>query len=142
MKDITFIKATEGPFNYNRSLDYNSPEFKKDIKIGIRTELLCKKNTDVVVISFLLKYEKTKDLIFSYNVNAFYEVKEWKKILNEQTSENIKNLEEVEKMLEITIGYVRGSLAVQTKNTPIANLYLPILPIKDIQNNIVMHVDE
>ena len=22
MKDITFIKATEGPFNYNRSLDY------------------------------------------------------------------------------------------------------------------------
>ena len=126
MKDITFIKATEGPFNYNRSLDYNSPDFKKDIKIGIRTEL----------------YEKTKDLIFSYNVNAFYEVKEWKKILNEQTSENIKNLEEVEKMLEITIGYVRGSLAVQTKNTPIANLYLPILPIKDIQNNIVMHVDE
>ena len=54
MKDITFIKATEGPFNYNRSLDYNSPDFMKDIKIGIRTELLCKKNADVVVISFLL----------------------------------------------------------------------------------------
>ena len=52
MKDITFIKATEGPFNYNRSLDYNSPEFKKDIKIGIRTELLCKKMLMLLLFLF------------------------------------------------------------------------------------------
>ena len=75
MKDITFIKATEGPFNYNRSLDYKSPDFKKDINIGIRTELLCKKNADVVIVSVFLKYEKTKDLIFLYNVNIFLEFK-------------------------------------------------------------------
>ena len=52
MKDITFIKAIEGPFNYNRSLDYNSPEFKKDIKIGIRTELLCKKMLMLLLFLF------------------------------------------------------------------------------------------
>ena len=61
---------------------------------------------------------------------------------DELTEVDIKKMEEVEKLLEITIGYVRGSLAVQTKNTPIANLYLPILPIKDVQNNIIMRMDE
>ena len=72
----------------------------------------------------------------------FYEVKEWRKLLEEKTPEYIKKMEEVEKLLEITIGYVRGSLSVQTKNTPVENLYLPILPIKDVQNNLVLVIGE
>ena len=72
----------------------------------------------------------------------FYEVKEWRKLLEGKTPEYIKKMEEVEKLLEITIGYVRGSLSVQTKNTPVENLYLPILPIKDVQNNLVLVIGE
>ena len=134
MNNIIFIGAVEGSLNYNRTIDYKSENFKKDIQIGVRAELLLDVNTDMVRLRFYLriKSKNNKVNILDYHVTLTFKVENWQKDFTNLSKEELLEKDEVKKMLEITIGFMRGSLFVQEKNTPLEGLNLPIIIVDEL----------
>lgn len=134
MNGIIFIGAVEGSLNYNRTIDYKSENFKKDIQIGVRAELLLDVNTDMVGLRFYLRIKsKNNEIsILDYHVTLTFKVENWQKDFTPLSKEKLLEKDEVKKMLEITIGFMRGSLFVQEKNTPLEGLNLPIIVVDEL----------
>lgn len=134
MNGIIFIGAVEGSLNYNRTIDYKSESFKKDIQIGVRAELLLDVNTDMVGLRFYLRIKsKNNEIsILDYHVTLTFKVENWQKDFTSLSKEKLLKKDEVKKMLEITIGFMRGSLFVQEKNTPLEGLNLPIIIVDEL----------
>lgn len=134
MNNIIFIGAVDGSLNYNRTIDYKSENFKKDIQIGVRAELLLDVNTDMVGLRFYLriKSKNNKVNILDYHVTLTFKVENWQKDFTNLSKEELLEKDEVKKMLEITIGFMRGSLFVQEKNTPLEGLNLPIIIVDEL----------
>lgn len=134
MNNIIFIGAVEGSLNYNRTIDYKSENFKKDIQIGVRAELLLDVNTDMVGLRFYLRIKsKNNEVnILDYHVTLTFKVENWQKDFTNLSKEKLLEKDEVKKMLEITIGFMRGSLFVQEKNTPLEGLNLPIIIVDEL----------
>lgn len=134
MNNIIFIGAVEGPLNYNRTIDYKSVNFKKDTQIGVRTELLLDVDTDMVGVRFYIRI-KSKDNkvnILDYHVTLTFKVDNWQKDFTNLPDKELREKDEVKKMLEITIGFMRGSLFVQEKNTLLEGLNLPIIIVDEL----------
>jgi hypothetical protein len=137
MANIIFINATESPFNYNRTLDIKSDAIRKNLSLGIRSELLYAKGVDLVEMRLYLIMKYEKEQVFSYNVGLTFTIAGWKeKLSSGATNVDIQNSEEVSKMLDITVGFIRGSLFVQEKSTPFEGMNLPILSIPDMISTI------
>ena len=134
MNNIIFIGAVEGSLNYNRTIDYKSENFKKDIQIGVRAELLLDVNTDMVGLRFYLRIKsKNNEVnILDYHVTLTFKVENWQKDFTNLSKEKLLEKDEVKKMLEIAIGVMRGSLFVQEKNTPLEGLNLPIIIVDEL----------
>lgn len=134
MNDIIFIGAVDGSLNYNRTIDYKSENFKKDLQIGVRAELLRGIETDMVGVRFYLRIKsKKKDInILDYHVTLTFKVENWQKDFARLADNELREKDEVKRMLEITVGFIRGALFVQEKNTPLEGLNLPILIISDL----------
>lgn len=135
MAKIIFLGAVDSPFSYNRSLEYSSDEVKKNINFGVRTEFVCL--TDVAGLVFvkfylLVKYGD-KEKILDYNVSLSFRVED-KNICGLSDAE-LRADADVKKMVEIAIGFMRGTLFFQEKNTPIEGLNLPILSVREILPN-------
>lgn len=134
MNNIIFIGAVEGSLIYNRTIDYKSVNFKKDIQIGVRTELLRDVDTDMVGVRFYIRI-KSKDNkvnILDYHVTLTFKVDNWQKDFTNLPDKELREKDEVKKMLEITIGFMRGSLFVQEKNTLLEGLNLPIIIVDEL----------
>jgi hypothetical protein len=134
MNNIIFIGAVEGSLNYNRTIDYKSVNFKKDTQIGVRTELLRDVDTDMVGVRFYIRI-KSKDNkvnILDYHVTLTFKVDNWQKDFTNLPDKELREKDEVKKMLEITIGFMRGSLFVQEKNTLLEGLNLPIIIVDEL----------
>ena len=134
MNNIIFIGAVEGSLNYNRTIDYKSVNFKNDIQIGVRTELLRDVDTDMVGVRFYIRI-KSKDNkvnILVYHVTLTFKVENWQKDFTNLPDKELREKDEVKKMLEITIGFMRGSLFVQEKNTLLEGLNLPIIIVDEL----------
>lgn len=134
MNNIIFIGAVEGSLNYNRTIDYKSVNFKKDTQIGVRTELLRDIDTDMVGVRFYIRI-KSKDNkvnILDYHVTLTFKVDNWQKDFTNLPDKELREKDEVKKMLEITIGFMRGSLFVQEKNTLLEGLNLPIIIVDEL----------
>lgn len=134
MNGIIFIGAVEGSLNYNRTIDYKFENFKKDIQIGVRAELLLDVNTDMVGLRFYLRIKsKNNEIsILDYHVTLTFKVENWQKDFTPLSKKKLLEKDEVKKMLEITIGFMRGSLFVQEKNTPLEGLNLPIIVVDEL----------
>lgn len=138
MANIIFLGAAESPFNYNRTIDYQSEDIKKNIEVGVRTELLGAVGINIVGIRFYLMMKSKEQQILNYNVTLTFNIEGWKDKISKWDKKEILQTEELKKMVEITIGFMRGSLFVQEKNTPLEGLNLPILSIPDLLSNIQM----
>lgn len=137
MENIIFLGAVESPFNYNRSIDYQSKEIRRGIEMGVRTELLFgSTDTNIVGIRFFLLMKHKEEIILNYNVTLTFGIEGWKDKVGKLNKEELLHTKEIEQMVEITVGFMRGSLFVQEKNTPLENMNLPILSISSLLSNI------
>ena len=134
MNNIFFIKAVEGNFSYNRSLNYDSKGFTKDIEVGVKSVMNFMDKDQIIINTTYVKYKKEDEDILSYEVSFLFKINEWPKDIK-FTEEDLKNQELTKTITNISIGYIRGSLAMQAKNTPVAAYYLPILSIDDVVRN-------
>lgn len=136
MEKIIFINATESPFTYNRTVDIQSNEIKKDLSLGVRSELFYAKGLDIVQVKFYLIIKSKEDQVLSYDVTLAFKIDGWGKKVESLSPEEVAKEEEVKYMLDIAVGFMRGALYVYEKNTPIQGLNLPILSLDELLKNI------
>ncbi|MBR5568330.1 MAG: hypothetical protein IKW27_06270 [Bacteroidales bacterium] len=140
MDKIIFINAIESPFTYNRTIDIQSTEIKKDLSLGVRSELFYAKGLDIVQVKFYLIIKSKEDQVLSYDVTLAFKIDSWGQKVESLTPQEVAKEEEVKYMLDIAVGFMRGALYVYEKNTPIQGLNLPILSLDELLKNIRIHL--
>ena len=142
MSNIIFINAEEGQFTYNRTIDLQTTETKKELSLGVRSELYCAKGLDVVKVKFFLRINAKKEQLLSYDITLAFKVNGWKEKIDLINTQDIPTLQSVSDMLNIAVGFMRGALYIYEKNTPLQGLNLPILSLEELVKNIKVNIQE
>lgn len=136
MDNIIFVNALEGEFVIDRTVDFKSAMQQKVIGIGVGATLLLAETKDIVGILFSVNMKYKEDVVLSYSVILTFQVKGWSKEMDKRDKDAIKELPEVSEMLDIAVGFLRGSMYVHTKGSPLEGLTIPVLSISELKNNL------
>ena len=133
MDNIIYLNALEGDFEYDRTLDFKKAMQQNEIGLGVGATLLLsdKKNIVGMLLSMGLNYKDGN--VLSYSVILTFHVDGWSDNVNFDDVESFKDMDVVGKMLDVTVGFLRGSMYVHTKNSPLEGLTLPILSLEELQ---------
>lgn len=142
MNDIIFINAEEGQFTYNRTIDLQATETKKELSLGVRSELYCVKGLDVVNVKFFLIIIAKEEQLLAYDITLAFKVNGWKETIDSMDAQEIPTLQSVSDMLNVAVGFMRGALYIYEKNTPLQGLNLPILSLEELVKNIKVNIRE
>jgi hypothetical protein len=96
--------------------------------------------TDIVSIESSVTYSVKEEQLFNFKVVMFFNVEGWAKEISPIDENKIKEMPIVEYLIDTVIGYLRGSLSALSKNTPVENLILPLIPAKDLVKNLIVKV--
>jgi hypothetical protein len=96
--------------------------------------------TDIVSIESSVTYSVKEEQLFNFKVVMFFNVEGWTKEISPIDENKIKEMPIVEYLIDTIIGYLRGSLSALSKNTPVENLILPLIPAKDLVQNLIVKV--
>jgi hypothetical protein len=142
MESIRIARAFDGGLSYNRSFNYKDNEFKKNISISVQNEMTTIDNLDVVIMESIVAYAYKEEQLFRFGVVVFFDVDGWNHQIKTLDQTEIKKLPVVEKLIGITIGYLRGSLSALSKNTPVEGLILPILSTSEMAGKLIIKFDK
>lgn len=133
MDNIIYLNALEGDFEYDRTLDFKKAMQQNEISLGVGATLLLsdKKNIVGMLLSMGLNYKDGN--VLKYSVILTFHVDGWSDNVNFDDKESFKEMDVVGRMLDVTVGFLRGSMYVHTKNSPLEGLTLPILSLKELQ---------
>ena len=81
-----------------------------------------------------MKYNEV--VVLSYSVILTFMVKDWSTEVNGKSDDEIKKLPGVDEMLDMAVGFLRGSMYVHTKNSPLEGLTIPVLSIPELKKNL------
>lgn len=132
MDNIIYLNALEGDFEYDRTLDFKKAMQQNEIGLGVGATLLLSDKKDIVgmLLSMGLNYKDGN--VLSYSVILTFHVDGWSDNVNFDDKESFREMDVVSKMLDITVGFLRGSMFVHTKNSPLEGLTLPILSLEEL----------
>lgn len=142
MDNIILVNALEGEFEFDRTVDFKSAIQQKTIGLGVGATLLLSETKDIVGILFSVNMKYKEDVVLSYSVILTFQVKGWSIEMDERDKNAIKKMPEVSEMLDIAVGFLRGSMYVHTKNSPLEGLTIPILSISELKNNLKVEKPE
>lgn len=133
MDNIIYLNALEGDFEYDRTLDFKKAMQQNEISLGVGATLLLsdKKNIVGMLLSMGLNYKDGN--VLKYSVILTFHVDGWSDNVNFDDKESFKEMDVVGRMLDVTVGFLRGSMYVHTKNSPLEGLTLPILSLEELQ---------
>lgn len=133
MDKIIYLNALEGDFEYDRTLDFKKAMQQKEIGLGVGATLLLsdKKNIVGMLLSMGLNYKDGN--VLKYSVILTFHVDGWTDNVNLDDEASLREQGVVGRMLDITVGFLRGSMFVHTKNSPLEGLTLPILSLEELQ---------
>jgi hypothetical protein len=140
MGHINIIKAFDNGLSYNRTFDYKDKEYLKNISLSIWNRMTISEQTDIVSIESSVTYSVKEEQLFNFKVVMFFNVEGWTKEISPIDENKIKEMPIVEYLIDTIIGYLRGSLSALSKNTPVENLILPLIPAKDLVQNLIVKV--
>lgn len=141
MENIRFVNALEGAFEYDRTLEMNSEDVRRAMALGVGAALLLSEAKDVVGMHFSMVLKYQDSVALRYSVVLTFKVSGWNGKIADEKEENLKNRDEVSQMLQVAVGFLRGSLYVHTKNSPLDGLTLPILSIDKLLQNMKVVVN-
>lgn len=133
MDNIILVNALEGEFQFDRTVDFKSVMLRKSIGLGAGATLLLSKTKDIVGMLFSINMKYREEVALSYSVVLTFQVKGWSAEMDESDEEALKMLPEVGEMLDMTVGFLRGSMYVHTKNSPLDGLTVPVLSRVELQ---------
>lgn len=137
MANILLVGAVDSALNYNQTINYD--EISANVELGIRTELTSVENTDIAIIGFHVMFRQKNTPILSYSIRLSFKVEGWSSIISSMDEQQLRTLNEVGELLEISAGFLRGSMYVRALNTPVSKFSLPILSVTDLQKNLVFN---
>jgi hypothetical protein len=140
MGHINIIKAFDNGLSYNRTFDYKDKEYLKNISLSIWNRMTISEQTDIVSMESSVTYSVKEEQLFNFKVVMFFNVEGWTKEISPIDENKIKEMPIVEYLIDTIIGYLRGSLSALSKNTPVENLILPLIPAKDLVQNLIVKV--
>ena len=136
MDKIIFVDALEGELEFDRTVDFKKAMQQKQIGLGVGATMLLSDAKDVIGMLFSVNMSYHKEVALHYSVILTFQLKGWSEEIDESDSKKIKQMDEVKKMLEITIGFLRGSMYVHTKNSPLEGLTVPVLDLQELVKNL------
>lgn len=136
MGNIIFLNALEGELEFDRTVDFKSAMQQKSIGMGVGAKLLLSDTNDILGMLFFVNMKYKEAVILSYSVILTFMVKDWSTEVNGKNDDEFKNLPEVDEMLDMAVGFLRGSMYVHTKNSPLDGLTIPVLSIPELKKNL------
>lgn len=136
MDKIIFVDALEGELEFDRTVDFKKAMQQKQIGLGVGATMLLSDAKDVIGMLFSVNMSYHKETVLRYSVILTFQLKGWSEEIDESDLKKIKQMDEVKKMLEITIGFLRGSMYVHTKNSPLEGLTVPVLDLQELVKNL------
>lgn len=136
MDNIFFVNALEGEFEFDRTVDFKTAMQQKAIGVAVGATLLLSETKDIVGMLFSVNMKYKEEVVLSYSVILTFQVKGWSDEVNDSDKDAIKMLPEVGELLAIAVGFLRGSMYVHTKNSPLEGLTIPVLSIPELQKNL------
>lgn len=133
MDKIIYLNALEGDFEYDRTLDFKKAMQQKEIGLGVGATMLLSDKKDIVGIHLSMGMNYKDSNVLSYSVILTFLVEGWTGYVNFEDREALRKMDIVGKMLDVTVGFMRGSMFVHTKNSPLEGLTLPILSLEELQ---------
>lgn len=134
MKKMRLIGSDEGSFDYNRNVEFSSIA-KKEVEIQLHAEFSCMEDVNVVSVSLFTRYLLEKEQLLNYSISLIFEIDDWASFVKENKDEDILDSEEVHRILAISVGFLRGSLSLQLKTTPLKGAFLPLINIDGLKKN-------
>lgn len=135
MKKITLVGADEGAFDYNRSID-SIESVKRDVEIMLHVEMVFREGVDVVTFQVFTRYVSDKLRLLDYSVTLGFRVENWSNEVMDKSNADVLAMDEVRRMLSIAVGFLRGSLSLQTRTTPFKGAFLPLVNIDNLKKNV------
>lgn len=135
MDKIMFVDALEGEFEFDRTIDFKAAMQQKQIGLGVGATLLLSDSKDIVGMLFSASMNYRGEVALRYSVILTFQVKGWSDEIHDADTVSIKQKQEVEKMLDMAVGFLRGSMFVHTKNSPLEGLTIPVLNLGEVQKN-------
>ena len=136
MGNIIFLNALEGEFEFDRTVDFKSAMQQKSIGMGVGANLLLSDTKDILGMLFSVNMKYNEVVVLSYSVILTFMVKDWSTEVNGKSDDEIKKLPGVDEMLDMAVGFLRGSMYVHTKNSPLEGLTIPVLSIPELKKNL------
>ena len=136
MDKIKFLNALESDLKYDRTLDFKKALKNKELELGVGATLLQPKEKDIVGMLFTMDMKYKGEDALRYSVIVTYFVEGWTADMHKASEDSIKDKEEVRKMLDVTVGFLRGSMFVHTKNSPLYGLTVPIISMDELQKKL------
>ena len=136
MDKIKFLNALESDLKYDRTLDFKKALKNKELELGVGATLLQPKEKDIVGMLFTMDMKYKGEDALRYSVIVTYFVEGWTADMHKASEDSIKDKEEVRKMLDVTVGFLRGSMFVNTKNSPLDGLTVPIISMDELQKKL------
>lgn len=135
MDKIRFIDALEGEFEFDRTIDFKAAMQQKQIGLGVGATLLLSDAKDIVGMLFSVSMTYEGEVVLHYSVILTFQVKDWSDEIHDAGVASIRQKHNVEKMLNMAVGFLRGSMYVHTKNSPLEGLTIPVLDLGEVQKN-------
>lgn len=135
MKKIVLVGTDEGSFDYNRNVDFQSIR-SKEIQLQLHVDMVHKDDSDRIIMVVYTRYLLNKEQLLNYNISLNFKVEQWPEYIKGMNDAQIQSLEEVHRMLGISVGFLRGSLSLQERTTPLRGAFLPLINIEDLSKNI------
>lgn len=136
MGNIIFFNALEGEFKFDRTVDFKSAMQQKAIGMSVGANLLLSDTKDILGMLFSVNMKYNEAVVLSYSVILTFMVKDWSTEVNGKSDDEIKKLPGVDEMLDMAVGFLRGSMYVHTKNSPLEGLTIPVLSIPELKKNL------
>ncbi len=136
MDKIIYLNALEGEFVFDRTIDFKAAMQQNQISLGVGASLLLSDAKDIVGMLFSVNMNCQEEVALQYSVILTFKVKGWSCEVDESDNESIKLKPEVGKMLDMAVGFLRGSMFVHTKNSPLEGLTIPVLDLLEVQKNL------
>ena len=133
--ELNIIDFKEGKFFFNKNFEY-SEEVRKNIRLEILPELICKQGSDVAYIRLTSIYKADDVVVMSYDISLGFIIKDWSASMADTSEEEIKKHDALIAMANIVIGFFRGALAVHAKGSKLENAFFPYLKIDEFVSNI------
>ncbi len=136
MDRIAFVNALEGELEFDRTIDFKKAMQQQQVGLGVGASLLLSETKDIVGVLFSVNMSCQKEVALHYSVILTFHVKGWSEEIVGTSIESLKQKLEVGMMVDVAVGFLRGSLYVHTKNSPLEGLTIPVLDISEIQKNL------